>query len=414
MFIRSILSIAAATLSIATIARGQINPFYMGTDISMLSYMQQQGVVFKSNGIPMPADQILYNAGDNLFRLRLFVNPNTNYSGTDGAIQTQAYDIALAQQIKANDPDAKILLDFHYSDTWADPGHQAIPAAWSGQTLSQLESTVQTYTQNTLTAFQNAGVMPDMVQVGNEINSGMLWPTGQINFNGTTAQQRASWQAFGGLINSAIAGVRAAQGAGPAIQIAIHIANGNQNGEPQYFFGNLTNPAYGNVPADSFDIMGVSYYPTATGDLATLTSNLDAVIGTFNKKVMVLETDAPWESTRTASDPAYPDTPAGQEQFLSDLAHAIKTLPNGDGEGVVYWYPESTAALHGQFLYNGGATALFDASGNALPALSAFNIAYALPEPSLAAMLLMLGAATLVRPCRRIEGLIRNSSEQTP
>jgi hypothetical protein len=92
--------------------------------------------------VAAPLDQILYNHGDNLFRLRIFVNPQTTYTtSSSGAMQTQAYDIALAQQIKANDPNARFLLDFHYSDTWADPGHQSLPAAWAGQSLAQLQST---------------------------------------------------------------------------------------------------------------------------------------------------------------------------------------------------------------------------------------------------------------------------------
>lgn len=364
---------AAVIASLGINSAARADPFYMGADVSLLTFMQQQHVVFKVDGVAEPGDQILYDAGDNLFRLRIFVNPQTTYNNTNvGAIQTQAYDIALAQQLKADDPNAKLLLDFHYSDTWADPGHQSIPAAWAGQTLSQLDSTIESYTDSTLNAFNAAGVMPNMVQVGNEINNGMLWPSGELNFSGTTAQQEASWQAFGSLINSAIAGVREAQGSGPKIQVAIHIANGDQDGEPQYFFGNLTNPSYGNVPLSSFDIMGVSYYPTATNDLSLLQTNLTAIANTYNKKIMVLEANAPWEATSTASDPAYPDTPAGQLQFLTDLRNTVMNLPNGDGEGVVYWYPESVQ-VPGYNIYNGGATALFDNNGNALAAIGAFN-----------------------------------------
>jgi arabinogalactan endo-1,4-beta-galactosidase len=376
----------------------------MGADISMLSYMQQQGVVYKQGGVATPADEILYNAGDNVFRLRIFVNPDTNYNDTDGAIQSQAYDITLAQQIKADDPSAQLMLDFHYSDTWADPGHQTIPAAWQGESLPQLENTVESYTDNTLLAFKNAGVMPTMVQVGNEVNNGMLWPTGQLLFSGTTAQQKASWQSFGGLINSAIAGVRAAQGTGPAVQVAIHIANGDQNGEPQYFFGNLTNPAYGNVPLSSFDIMGVSYYPTASGALQTLTSNLTTLADTYNKNIMVLETDTPSESTSVASDPDYPDTQTGQLDYLLNLASAIRNLPNGDGEGVLYWYPESVP-LAGHFVYNGGATALFDSSGNALPAVNASSaITGFLPEPGPCGMILAIFSGLLLRRVAESKG----------
>ena len=351
-------------------------PFYMGADISLETFMQQQGVVFSDGGVAKPIDQLLYDRGANLFRLRIFVNPQTTYTNTNtGAIQTQAYDIALAQQIKANAPGAKLLLDFQYSDTWADPGHQTKPSAWNGQTLSQLQSTIQTYTLNTLQAFKTAGVMPDMVQLGNEISSGMLWTTGQLNFSGTTSQQQASWQNLGSLLNSAIQGVLAVQGAGPKIQIAIHIDQGDQDGHPQYYFGNLTNPTWGNV--SDFDAVGVSYYPStrASHSFSLLQSNLTAIANTYpTKKIMVLETNYP-SQTSSLAVPQWPATPAGQQQFLTDLRNMLLNLPNGAGEGIVYWYPEAVQ-VPGYTIYNGGTTALFDnsAAHNALPAVNSFLV----------------------------------------
>ena len=156
------------------------HPFYTGADISLETFMQQENVTFSANNVAAPMDQILYNAGANLFRLRIFVNPPTTYTNSNsGAIQSTAYDIALAQQIKTDDPSTKLLLDFHYSDTWADPGHQTKPSSTSGATtLAALESNITTYTANTLTSFETANVMPDMVQIGNETTDGMLWQTG--------------------------------------------------------------------------------------------------------------------------------------------------------------------------------------------------------------------------------------------
>jgi len=355
---------ATAPLFVAGVARA--GPFFMGSDISLLTFMQQQGVNFKDNGVAQQADQILYDNGDNLFRLRLFVNPNTSYSSTEGAIQTTAYDITLAQQIKANDPSAKIELDLHYSDTWADPGHQTIPAAWSGETFSALQTSVYNYTLSTLNSFKTAGVLPDIVQIGNETNNGMLWPTGEISFSGSTASQQATWAAFGSLVNSGISAVHAAQGTGPKIQVSLVIGNGNSSGEPAYFYGNLTSPSWGNVPASSFDIMGVDYYPS-TNDMSTLSSNLTTLANNFGtKKIMVMETDAPWETDNgLAHDTAYAETQAGQASFISALATTVQNLPNGDGMGLMYWYPEAVQ-VPGYAVYNGGATALFDASGNAL------------------------------------------------
>lgn len=376
-------AVAAAPAVFAGVAGAQ--PFFMGSDVSLETFMQQQNVVFTDNGAAAPADQILYDNGDNLFRLRLFVNPNTSYSATEGAIQTTSYDIALAQQIKTDDPSAKIELDLQYSDTWADPGHQYIPAAWAGETNAQLNTSLYNYTLNTLDSFKSAGVMPDIVQLGNEINNGMLWYpqgktsstlgyTGEVSYSGTTAQQQASWAAFGALINSGISAVHAAQGAGPKTQISLVIGNGDTNGEPQYFYDTLTSPSWGNVPASSFDIMGVDYYPS-TNDMSTLSTNLTALANTFNKKIMVMETAAPWEADSSLTfDPAYsPYTPANQEAYLSALASTIEGLPNGDGMGLMYWYPESVQ-IPGYSIYNGGATALFNKSYQALPAISDFSI----------------------------------------
>src|SRR6478609_8402680 len=130
---------AASTRALAA------TPFYMGSDTSLLPFIEGRGGTYRDSKTVRPAEQILVNHGDNLFRLRLFVNPDTNYdnSTNHGAIQTEAYDIALAQRLKATG--AKILLDLHYSDTWADPSHQAKPAAWAGQDWATLQSTVRNY-----------------------------------------------------------------------------------------------------------------------------------------------------------------------------------------------------------------------------------------------------------------------------
>jgi arabinogalactan endo-1,4-beta-galactosidase len=396
-------------MSVLGSTRAALGQFFMGSDISLVPYMEQQGAVFKATAsTPAQApDQILYDAGDNLFRIRIFVNPNTSYSATEGAIQTTAYDVSLAQTIKANDPNAAIMLDFHYSDTWASPSAQSTPSAWSGESLTQLESTVQSYTTSTLNSFAAAGAPVNLVQVGNEINSGMLWPTGQLNFNGTTAQQEASWQALGGLLNSAISGVRASTG-GSGMQIAIHIANGAEgpgpNGQPQYFFGNLTNPSYGNVPVSSFNIMGVSFYPNSNGSpsitLSGLQTNLtDLAMDYPTKKIMVLETNYPYESLSGYN--GWPETPAGQEQEIEAVKNLLLNLPNNAGEGMVYWYPEDVQ-VPGQDIYNGGATGLFSLESGtnntwiANDALAAF----AVPEPASTALLL-LAAPLMLRRARR-------------
>jgi arabinogalactan endo-1,4-beta-galactosidase len=434
-----LLALGLAT-SLSRRASANPSPFYMGGDISLESYMQGQ---FPNNGSPVtprahffdnvngalvekPMDTIMYDHGANLFRLRVFVNPQINYTSSGsvanfGAIQSNAYDIALAQQIKADCPNAKIVLDFHYSDTWADPGKQfkpqnlggGIPASdWRSQDLPTLNTTVRNYTRDTLTAFQSAGVMPDIVQIGNETTGGMLWQTGatggaaaggRILFAGNTypglgltnnmptaAQTNQSWKDFGGLLNSAIAGVRDVQGAGPRIPVALSIDKGDRNGQPQSFYGNIQSPTLGGV-AD-FDIEGVDFYPT-TSDLATtMNSNLTTLANTNYssfladtskplKKIMLLETNSPWENSGVGDANQFPKTKDGQAAEFQAVTNLIYNLPHDDGEGVLWWYPE--AVVPGSN-YNGGATALFD-SGNAacngggsnhcaLPALDVLNV----------------------------------------
>src|SRR5262245_22030587 len=229
---RLILALSSTICAMGTASRGQ---FYMGGDISLLPFIESRGGSFRDGGVVKPAEQIMVENGASLFRLRLFVNPNPNYSATSGAIQDLNYDIALAQRLKATG--AKILLDFHYSDTWADPGHQTKPAAWVGQNFATLNTNVRNYTRDALTAFRNAGVMPEMVQVGNEITNGMLWSDGSIIYSGTQQQQNQSWMNFGSLLNSAIAGVRDvdAQTLGQHTNVVVHIDGGNVQGRAQYY-----------------------------------------------------------------------------------------------------------------------------------------------------------------------------------
>src|SRR5262245_12700079 len=258
---RLILALSSTICAMGTASRGQ---FYMGGDISLLPFIESRGGSFRDGGVVKPAEQIMVENGASLFRLRLFVNPNPNYSATSGAIQDLNYTIALAQRLKATG--ARILLDFHYSDTWADPGHQAKPAAWASQNWATLNQTVHDYTRDSLLAMKNAGVMPEMVQVGNEVTNGMLYGTsvnppngGHVVYSGTTQIQNQSWMNFGSLLNSAIQGVRDVDATVPGqhADIAIHCDGGNVNGRAQYYFNQITN--IGGVPANSYDIAGMSF-----------------------------------------------------------------------------------------------------------------------------------------------------------
>ncbi|HMB95380.1 MAG TPA: glycosyl hydrolase 53 family protein [Tepidisphaeraceae bacterium] len=380
-------------------------PFYIGSDVSLVPFFESQNSIYKASAssAAQPPDQILYDAGDNLFRVRLFVNPSTNYAttvGGPGAIQSQAFDISLMQTLKANDPNAALELDLMYSDSWADPGKQNKPAAWASDTQTQLNTDVGNYTTNTLTAFKNAGVMPDIVQLGNEINSGFMWGTqsnsagGRITFN--TNPTTAGWANFAGLMNTAISAVRTVQGSGPHVQIGIHIANGAQSGEPQFYFNALQ--AAG---VTDYDVEGVSFYPNSTGNpsitLAGLKTNLTALANTYpNKKIIVEETNYPL-ATRANYD-GWAETPAGQAQEYADVKNLLLGLPNGAGEGLVYWAPEVVQAP-GVNANNAGTTAMFtlqSGTNNTWIFNPNMAAAFAVPEPStgMLALAAMFGLAS--------------------
>ena len=146
-------------------------PFMAGADISALPVLENRGAVYRDGGQALPVIDILRDHGVNWFRLRLFVNPNP--AGDAFVVNNLAYTIALAQRAKASG--AKLLLDFHYSDTWADPGRQTKPAAWGNLDYNQLQQQVYSYTKSSIEAFKAEGVLPEMVQIGNEISNGMLW-----------------------------------------------------------------------------------------------------------------------------------------------------------------------------------------------------------------------------------------------
>lgn len=366
------LAAIAAVASVSSCATAAA-PFLIGGDVSLLPFLESNGATYRDNGVITPAERIMVDHGANVFRLRLFVNPNTNYSATGGAIQNLDYTISLAQRIKASG--AKVLLDFHYSDTWADPGKQNKPAAWASLGTSALATKAREYTRDSLQAFRAAGASPDLVQIGNETTNGMLWPNGQVLYTGSTASQNASWAAFGGLLNAGIAGVRDVDAqTGKHTQVALHVDGGDVSGRAQYYFNKLA--TVGGVNPTSYDIAGLSFYPTSTTAFANLQGNLGYAANTLGRQVMVLETNAPWKGAANGS--GYPATPSGQRDLLIAVRDAVKALPNDRGLGVVWWYPEAIQT-GGLTIWKGGAIALFDdTGGDALPAMDALQ----LPAPT--------------------------------
>lgn len=322
---------------------------------------------FKERVKEMDAIQIMINHGFNCFRLRLFVNPRQydEWGGFTG--NNLSYTIALAKRIKSFG--AKLIIDFHYSDTWADPGHQSKPEIWSALSFEDLVKAVYNYTKECISAMRLEGVLPDMVQPGNEITGGMLWPDGKLYGVGDPEEQ---WKKFTRLLTSAIQGVKDAAEGGD-IKIIIHTNTGGRWEATKWFFENLEKRG---VP---YDIIGLSYYPWWHGSLEDLRRTLVNAASYFNKSILIVETAYPYRELDMKhleeANPAYmvwPQTVEGQKQFLIDLLETVAETPNGHGLGVLWWFPESIP-VRGLAVWNSGATALFDQNGVVLPTMDAFR-----------------------------------------
>lgn len=370
--LRIVLAVLLLAMGMQTVSADE--PFYAGADISMLPEFEASGAVYRDAGRPDDAITIMRRHGVNLFRLRLFVDPDPDFTKHWGATQDLATVRALAKRVKASR--AAFLLDFHYSDTWADPAHQTKPAAWTDLHGEALEQKVYDYTAEVLATLAADGTLPDMVQVGNEITPGLLWPDGQLLFAADQPEQvDESWAAIARLVKAGVRAVRDAETPEHPIRIMIHIDGGDHEDRVKWWFDRF-------VQHDvDFDLIGLSFYPTMAGEdgFAHLKENLRVAAERFGKDVMLVETAFPHRPGPNDDDwdEAWPATPEGQAAFLRDVVAAVRAVPDGRGRGVVYWYPESyPARAHGVGVWMGGRFALFDAEGNALPGLDALT-----PQP---------------------------------
>ncbi len=306
--------------------------FAKGADVSWLTQQEAAGKLFyNSAGTASECMQLLKSGGMNSIRLRVWVNPSAGYNNLADVVTkaTRAKNLGL-----------KILLDFHYSDSWADPGQQTKPAAWAGQTIAALQTSVSTHTTNVLTALKTASITPDWVQVGNETNDGMLWPDGKASTNMAN---------FALLIN---AGYDAVKATSPTSKVIVHISNGYDNALFRWMFDGLKNNAA------KWDVIGMSLYPSTT-NWATLNAqclaNINDMIARYNKEIMIAEVGMSW------------DQPTACQSFLTDLITKVKSVADNKVLGVFYWEPQAYGNWQG---YTLGA---FDNSGKPTVALNAFQ-----------------------------------------
>jgi arabinogalactan endo-1,4-beta-galactosidase len=258
--------------------------------------------------------QILKNHGVNTIRIRTFVNPTITTGVLGVGALDQAGSIALAKQAKALG--FKIVIDFHYSDTWADPGHQTTPAAWASDSYAQLQTDVYNYTFGFMTALGAEGIYPEYVQVGNEINTGMLWPIGSV---GSTTVNGNDFTHVTGLINS---GYNAVKAASSTSQVIVHIAGISNLTDFEWFYDGLT------AAGAKYDVIGASYYD-GPSNITTVTANLKTLAARYSKPVLICEIGYLY------SDPtnAYID--------VQGAIQAMNAVPSNMGLGVIYWEPEA-------------------------------------------------------------------------
>lgn len=334
--------VAAAMFSVGA-AAASAESYAIGADLSFLKQAEDRGTVFKDNGAARPGLQIFKEHGYGWVRLRLFHSP-TNLPNNF------AYTLALAKQ--AHELKFKLLLDFHYSDTWADPAKQFVPAAWRGLSHVELVAAMGDYTRDTIAAFRDAGVLPDMVQIGNEITPGILWPDGRLPEN---------WANFAALLQAGIRGVSAGSGTNARPRIMLHIDQGGNQARTKWFFDNLK------VRGVEFDVIGQSYYPWWHGSLLDLRENLHFMATNYDKDIILVEVAYCWRPTEFRNRPApFPETPEGQKQFLEEVHRLVLNTPHGRGKGIFWWEP----AVGPGRLRNRG---FFDDDGNALPVIAAFD-----------------------------------------
>jgi arabinogalactan endo-1,4-beta-galactosidase len=350
-----VLVLLARSLALAQGVSGTgSSEFVKGADLSLVQAMEDRGVQYKEDGVAKDPLAIFKEHGCNYIRLRIFVNPD----GTGGQVNTLAYTLALAKRAKALG--FGLLLDFHYSDKWADPGKQFIPAAWKDMSQEELAGQIYSYTKDTLAAFKSAGCEPDMVQVGNEIINGMMWPAGG------PLRDESKWGPFIELLKAGIRGVRDSG----TMRVVIHVANGGNTKKSQWFFDHLTKQDV------DFDIIGLSYYPFGSphgdGTLDDLKANMDNIATTYHKDIMVAETGF-FETGGPQEDVPFPATPEGQKDFLDALNRTVAGTADGRGKGVFYWAPESIGRGGSYGAKAPSNRALFDFQGNALPGMEMFE-----------------------------------------
>ncbi|MDI6050755.1 glycosyl hydrolase 53 family protein [Flavobacterium sp. XS2P24] len=311
--------------------------FAKGADVGWLPQMEATGYKFyDTDGSEKDCLQLLKDRGMNTIRLRVWVNPND-----DKASGHCSKEETVVMALRAQKMGMRIMIDFHYSDSWADPGKQFKPKAWENHTFSELMTDVYDHTFDVLSALKSAGVTPEWVQVGNEIPGGMMWPEGSTK----------NWSQLAQLLNK---GYEATKAIDAKIKVIVHLDEGNNSEKFRWFFDNAT---ANNV---KYDVIGLSYYPfwikkDYTETIADLANNLNDMATRYNKEVMVVEVGGEYDKVQNTYE------------MLAATIKAVKAVPNNKGLGVIYWEPQ------GEKSWSHYSLSAWQSDGKPSPALHAFK-----------------------------------------
>jgi arabinogalactan endo-1,4-beta-galactosidase len=300
--------------------------FAKGADVSWLTEMEKAGYkYYNTNGRETECMTLLRDLGINSIRLRVWVNPENGWCNKNDL---------LVKAWRAHNLGMRIMIDFHYSDTWADPGKQTKPAAWRSIAADSLPGQLYTYTKDALSQFKTAGVSIDSIQIGNEITNGMLWNDGRVSISSGEYNSNTQWTRFLAMLTQCS---KACREVFPSAQIIVHTEkSGNVDGTRGY---------YNRLKAIDYDVIGLSYYPFWHGTLNMLESVLTMLSTDFpTKSVIIAEVAYCYNQAGMPSDTKYrlswPATEAGQAQFTKDFVNSIKKF--SQVKGAFWWFPEET------------------------------------------------------------------------
>lgn len=311
--------------------------FAKGADVGWLPQMEATGYKFyDSDGSEKDCLQLLKDRGMNSIRLRVWVNPSD-----DRASGHCSKEETVTMALRAQKMGFRIMIDFHYSDSWADPAKQFKPKAWEKHSFPELLNDVYNHTFDVINALKVAGVTPEWVQIGNEIPGGMMWPEGSTD----------NWKQLGQLLNKGYDAVKAVN---KNIKVIVHVDEGNNNEKFRKFFDNATQQKV------KYDVIGLSYYPywikkDYSETIADLQFNLNDMAKRYGKEVMVVEVGGEDDKVQNTYE------------LLAATIKAIKNVPDNKGIGVLYWEPQGARS------WSHYALSAWQADGKPSPALDAFK-----------------------------------------